>query len=136
MFYALSAAGVGLLAWATSTGSATWVTLAFIVSNAFATAAWTSAYPTFTELFPTHLRGVGVGTCVAVGRVGAIVGTLVLPDLATRLGATSSYLLVVACWLVGVAAIAVHSWRGGVEGARQPLEAVSTKPLSIAVAES
>ncbi|WP_244187973.1 hypothetical protein [Streptomyces regalis] len=51
---ALAAAGVGLLAWATASGSALWVTLALITANAFATAAWTSAYPTFTELFPTQ----------------------------------------------------------------------------------
>lgn len=120
--YTLAAAGVGLLAWATATGSAWWVTLAFTVASAFATAAWTSAYPTFTELFPTHLRAAGVGCSVAIGRIGAIVGTLALPDLATRLGATASYLLVVACWLVGAAAIGIHRWSGGIDAATRPLE--------------
>ncbi|NUR05213.1 MAG: MFS transporter [Streptomyces sp.] len=123
--YALAAGGVGLLAWATSSGSPVWLTLAFVAANAFGTAAWTSAYPTFTELFPTHLRGAGVGACVAVGRIGAIVGTLSLPDLAARMGATASYLLVTACWLVGVAAIAVYRLRGGIDAAARPLEAVS-----------
>ncbi|MDE3203615.1 MAG: MFS transporter [Acidobacteriota bacterium] len=121
-FYTLAAGGVGLLAAATATGSAAWVTVAFVVSNAAATAAWTSAYPTFTELFPTHLRGAGVGTSVAIGRVGAIVGTLALPSLATHLGATVSYSLVAAFWLVGVAAMGAFAWRGGQDGARRPLE--------------
>jgi MFS family permease len=123
--YTLAAAGVGLLAWATATGSAIWVTIAFVVAGGFATAAWTSAYPMLTELFPTHLRGAGVGASVAVGRIGAIVGTLVLPDLATRLGATASYLLVIVFWLVGVAAITVYRATGGVEAAGQPLESLT-----------
>jgi MFS family permease len=128
--YLAAAGGIGLLALATSTGSAAAVTVAFVVANAAGTAAWTSAYPTFTELFPTHLRGVGVGASVAVGRVGAIVGTLLLPTIATRLGATASYLLVIGFWLAGVAAIAVYARRGGVEPARQPLELVARPALA------
>lgn len=123
--YLLAAAGVGVLALATATGSATWVTLAFVAASGSATAAWTSAYPTFTELFPTELRGVGVGCCVAAGRIGAIVGTLALPDLAARIGPTASYLLVGACWLAGAAAIGVYRFGGGVDAAAQPLETVS-----------
>jgi MFS family permease len=129
--YTAAAAGVGLLAAATRTGSAAWVTVAFVAANAAGTAAWTSAYPTFTELFPTHLRGAGVGASVAVGRVGAIVGTLVLPSVATAVGATVSYLLVVAFWLGGVAAMAVYVLRGGAEPARQPLEAITLRPRAV-----
>ncbi len=124
--YLLAAVGVGLLAWATSTGSAAWVTVAFIAASAFATAAWTSAYPTFTELFPTHLRAAGVGTSVAIGRIGAIVGTLALPSVATWLGVAASYLLVVACWLLGAAAIGLFRRRGGAEAAGRSLEAIAT----------
>lgn len=123
--YTAAAGGVGLLAAATTSRSAVWVTVAFVVANAAGTAAWTSAYPTFTELFPTHLRGVGVGTSVAVGRIGAIVGTLALPSLATHVGTTASYLLVVVFWLVGVAAIGAYAAAGGTEAARRPLESVA-----------
>lgn len=130
--YSASAGGVALLAWATAVGSAGWVTAAFVVANAFATAAWTSAYPTFTELFPTHLRGAGVGFSVAVGRVGAIGGTLALPTIATSIGATSSYLLVVGFWLLGVVAIGVYSAHGGQEAARRPLEAMTPALLTAA----
>jgi MFS family permease len=132
--YLGAAAGVGLLAAATATGSAAWVTAAFALANAAGTAAWTSAYPTFTELFPTHLRGVGVGASVAVGRIGAIVGTLALPSVATSVGPTVSYLVVIGCWLAGVAAIAVYAWRGGQDGARRPLETLThSAPISVAV---
>ncbi len=133
--YTAAAAGVGLLAWATATGSAGWVVAAFVVANAAATAAWTSAYPTFTELFPTHLRGAGVGASVAVGRVGAIVGTLLLPTLAAGMGATASYGLVVLFWLVGVASIGLFAARGGPEAARRPLETLAPRRV-VAVAGS
>jgi len=130
--YSAAAAGVGLLAAATATGSSGWVTAAFVVANAAATAAWTSAYPTFTELFPTHLRGAGVGASVAAGRVGAIVGTLLLPSVATSLGAGASYGLVAVFWLVGVAAMAAFSARGGPEAAGLPLESVAPPALAAA----
>ena len=126
VYYTLAGAGVGLIAAATSTGSKVWVLVAFMIANGFATAAWTSAYPTFTELFPTHLRAVGVGTCVAVGRIGAAYGTLYLPDLADRLGPTPSYLLIVAFWAVGVIAMVTWTLTGGVEAAGKPLTVVDT----------
>ncbi len=129
VFYSLAAAGVALLAGATATGSALAVTVAFVVSNALATGAWTSAYPTFTELFPTHLRGAGVGLSVAVGRIGAIVGVFLLPDLAKSAGATASYLLVIAFWLVGVAAMVIYRAKGGVEGAGRSLEDITAREL-------
>lgn len=129
LFYSLAAAGVGLLAGATAAKSALLVTIAFVISNGLATGAWTAAYPTFTELFPTHLRGAGVGTSVAVGRIGAICGVFVLPSLAEHLGAGASYLLVVAFWLVGVAAMVVYARSGGVEAAGQSLEVVTDRPL-------
>ena len=128
MYYTLAAVGVGLLAIATDSGSKVWVLLAYMVSNAFANGAWTSAYPTFTELFPTHLRAVGVGVSVGVGRIGAAYGTLYLPSLAASLGATPSYLLIVGFWLLGVVAIIVYSARRGTEAAGQPLDAVSALP--------
>ncbi|WP_255945386.1 MFS transporter [Streptomyces odontomachi] len=125
-YYGASAASVGVLAVATESGGKTATLLAFMLSCACATGAWTAAYPTFTELFPTHLRAAGVGISVGVGRIGAAFGTLYLPDLAERLGPTPSYLLIAAFWAVGLVAIVVWSLAGGVEGARQPLEALST----------
>ncbi|NUP46355.1 MAG: MFS transporter [Catenulispora sp.] len=127
--YLAAAAGVGLLAAATATGSGAWVTAAFVVANGVATAAWTSAYPTFSELFPTHLRGAGIGMCVAVGRIGAILGTLSLPDVATRIGPTASYLLVIAFWLVGAGAMTAYGARGGTEAAGRALESLVPAPV-------
>jgi MFS family permease len=127
LYYALAAAGVGLLAVATNSGSKAWVLVAFMISSAFCTAAWTSAYPTFTELFPTHLRAAGVGFSVGIGRIGAAYGTLYLPSLAVSLGATASYLLIVGFWMIGLVAIIIWTIRHGVEGAGKPLDAVSVR---------
>jgi len=125
--YLLAAVGIAGLAAATASGSAVWVTVAFVAASAFSTAAWTSAYPTFTELFPTHLRGIGVGTSVAVGRVGAIVGTLALPTIAASIGATASYGLVAVFWLVGAATMITYTLRGGAEGSRRSLETLAPR---------
>nr|WP_191910337.1 MFS transporter [Microbispora cellulosiformans] len=124
-FYALAAAGIGVLAAATSTGDKGLVLAATMLANAVATGAWTAAYPTFTELFPTHLRAAGIGTSVAVGRIGAAYGALYLPTLAVQIGATASYVLIAAFWSIGAIAMIVWSVSGGVDGARQPLSALS-----------
>jgi len=123
--YLLSAIAVAVLSVATQSGSVVWVTLAFVVANGVGTAAWTSAYPTFTELFPTHLRGVGVGASVAVGRIGAIVGTLALPSIAADLGASVSYLLVAGFWLIGAVAVGLAAVNGGRDPSRRSLEDVA-----------
>jgi MFS family permease len=128
VYYGLAAVGVGLLAIATNSGSKAWVLVAYMVSNAFANGAWTSAYPTFTELFPTHLRAAGVGFSVGVGRLGAAYGTLYLPSLAASLGPTPSYLLIIGFWLLGLAAIIVYTVFRGTEAAGKPLDAVSALP--------
>jgi MFS family permease len=120
--YTGAAVSVGALAGATASGDRVWVTVAFAVANAFGTAAWTAAYPTFTELFPTHLRGAGVGTSVAIGRIGAIIGTLGLPALAASVAPTVAFLVVSGFWLVGAAAMGGYLLAGGVEPAGRPLE--------------
>ena len=120
--YTGAAASVVVLAAATATGDGTWVTVAFAVANAFATAAWTAAYPTFTELFPTHLRGAGVGASVAVGRVGAIVGTLALPALAASIAPTVAFLVVSGFWVLGALAMVGYMLTGGTEPSGRPLE--------------
>lgn len=47
-------------------------------------------------------------------------------DLATRLGAGASYLLVALFWLAGAPAITIYRLAGGVEGAGHPLKSLST----------
>lgn len=104
-----------------STGSQTIVLAAFTVAAFFATCAWVSAYPTFSELFPTHVRATGIGASVAVGRTGAIIGQVLLAEIAASFTLTSVFVLLAGFWLVGSVAGAVW-WVRGVEARGTRLE--------------
>jgi MFS family permease len=123
VFYALAALGVLLLAVATRTGEWRWVLVAFTLANLFATGSWISAYPTFSEIFPTHLRSTGIGLSVAVGRIGAFMAPLALTVVANAAGMLASLALLAAFWLIGVIAMVPWYFRG-VEGMGMPLEAM------------
>lgn len=133
VFYTLAALSTMLLAPATGTGSGLVVLLAFLLANFFATGAWTSAYPTFSEIFPTHLRSTGVGLSVAVGRTGAIFsGPLLIAIYQGPTGITGSLVTMAALWLVG-AIVMVPWYFWGVEGAGTPLEKMVSLPIDVAV---
>jgi MFS family permease len=121
-FYVLAAITAVLLAPATFTHSGLMVLLAFMVANFFVTGAWTSAYPTFSEIFPTHLRSTGIGLSVGVGRIGAIASGPLLIWIAQGPGGISAALMTMGVlWLVG--AIAMIPWYfRGIEGAGRSLE--------------
>lgn len=125
-FYALAAVGVVVLAVATRTGNWHWVLVAFTLANLFATGAWISAYPTFSEIFPTHLRSTGIGLSVAVGRIGAFLAPLLLTVVANGAGMLAGLALLAAFWLIGVIAMVPWYFRG-VEGRGVPLEALADK---------
>jgi len=123
-FYGLAAMGVLLLAAATRTGDWRWVLVVFTLANLFATGSWISAYPTFSEIFPTHLRSTGIGLSVAVGRIGAFLAPLALTLVGNAAGVLPALALLAAFWLIGV--IAMVPWYfHGVEGRGMPLEAIA-----------
>ncbi len=122
-FYALAAMGVLLLAGATRTGDWRWVLVAFTVANLFATGSWVSAYPTFSEIFPTHLRSTGIGLSVAVGRIGAFIAPVTLVVVANAAGMLPALALLAGFWWIGVIAMVPWYFRG-VEGRGTPLEAM------------
>src|SRR5260370_14242269 len=112
-FYTLAALSALLLAPATGTGSGLVVLLAFLLANFFATGAWTSAYPTFSEIFPTHLRSTGVRLSVAVGRTGAIFsGPLLIAIFHGPTGLTGALVTMAALWLVGAMVMIPWHFRG------------------------
>jgi MFS family permease len=121
--YVLAAFGVLLMAGATATHDWRWVLAAFTLANLFATGAWISAYPTFSEIFPTHLRSTGIGISVAIGRIGAFIAPLLLTAIADSAGMVPALLVLAVFWLIG--AIAMIPWYfRGVEGKGTPLEAM------------
>lgn len=125
--YTGAAVAVMILAGAASTGSPGLTLAALTLAVFCATTAWVGAYPTFTELFPTHLRATGVGVSVAVGRVGAIIGNVVLGLSAAAFGLFTGFALLAGFWLIGAVAAAVW-WVWGIEGRGKTLEALSPPP--------
>lgn len=107
-----------LLAAAALSGSRMGVLLALI----FASAAATSASPTFTETFPTELRSTGVGFSVAVGRAGAAISAIGIAAIAGSLGLAAAFAVFAGLWLLGVAAMVLWTLGGCPEGAGVPLE--------------
>ena len=99
------------------------VLIAFTLANLFATGSWISAYPTFSEIFPTHLRSTGIGVSVAVGRVGAFIAPLALTLVANAAGMLAALVLLASFWLIGAIAMVPWYFRG-VEGRGMPLEAM------------
>jgi MFS family permease len=132
VFYTLAAVSAIAMGPATASGSATAVIIAFFAANFCATSAWISAYPTFTEIFPTHLRGTGVGLSVAVGRIGAAFGTSLLVFVAsnTPAGPAGGFVLLALLWLVGAFAMVPWYYRG-VEGKGRSLEQMTVFPTSV-----
>ncbi len=121
-FYTLAALTAVLLAPATATRSGLMVLAAFMVANFCATGAWTGAYPTFSEIFPTHLRSTGVGLSIAVGRIGAAASAPLLIWIAQGpAGIPGAAIAMALLWLVGACAMIPWYFRG-VEGAHTTLE--------------
>jgi MFS family permease len=122
--YTAASASTFLVAAAAATRSPGLTLLAFTIAVFFATTAWVSAYPTFTELFPTHLRATGVGASVAVGRVGAILGAVVLAQSASSFGMWSAFATLAGLWAIGATAAGIW-WLRGIEARGMTLEALA-----------
>lgn len=129
LFYCLAAFGAVLMAPAAQTHSGSVVLASFMLANFFGTAAWTTAYPTFTEIFPTRLRSTGIGLSVAVGRLGAIASAPLLVWIAHGpLGITGGFVTLGLFWLAGAAAMIPWAiW--GTEGSGKSLEQMSGDPM-------
>ncbi len=86
----------------------------------FAFAAAGVVYITITEIFPTPVRASGIGSAVAFGRIGAMIGPILLTAM-LQVGMALAFLVTGAILLVG--ALAEVAW--GIEGRGRSLEAIS-----------
>lgn len=116
------ATALGLLAFAAAVGlGQDAILIGFVLVNLLATASWISAYPTFSELFPTPLRATGIGASVTVGRMGAAIS----PFLIAHVGAHSmaaALVMLAGFWILGAAAILIWRLTGGIEASGLDLE--------------
>lgn len=108
-FYSLTAMAMLVLAESVRVGGWPAVLAAFTLANILATGSWISAYPTFSEIFPTHLRSTGIGLSVAFGRLGAFSAPLLLTFVATRHGILPALLLLSGFWIIGIVSMMVWS---------------------------
>ncbi len=123
-FYLLAATSMLAMAQATVTGSAAVVMVVFTLANFCATGSWIAAYPTFSELFPTHRRATGIGFSVAFGRIGAVIAPPLLVALAQHFSIFAAFGVLGGFWLLG--AVAMIPWSiWGIEGRGQPLEVIA-----------
>ncbi len=123
--YVLAALSMMAMGYATLSGSAAGVLAAFIVVNFCATMAWISAYPTFSEIFPTHLRSTGIGFSVAIGHLGS--GLALLVPVAIGDHVMQAFGILAAAYLAG--AIAMVPWIiRGPEGRGKSLEELAADP--------
>ena len=105
-------------------GNATGETGLFVsgfVMQFFMFGMWSCLYAYTPELYPTRARSTGAGLASAAGRLGAILGPIVVPML-VRVGGQAAAFEVGAAGFV-IAAVLVLTL--GVETRGQPLEAVS-----------
>ncbi|HVB29672.1 MAG TPA: MFS transporter [Terriglobia bacterium] len=127
-FYVLAALSMLAMGAATLHGKAGGVLATFVVANFCATGSWVSAYPTFSEIFPTHLRSTGIGFSVAFGRMGAAISPLLLVALAERVSIMLSFAVLAAFWSLG--ALVMIPWNlWGPEGRGQALEVLGGESL-------
>jgi hypothetical protein len=115
---------------AAATGSKTLVLVAFTVAAFFATCAWVSAYPTFSEIFPTDLRATGIGASVGVGRTGAVVGQILLAEVAVIFNLTTVFVVLGLFWLIGAIAGALW-WVKGVEARGLSVDVLGVRTADI-----
>jgi len=128
--YTAAAASMLGCAAAAATGSKTLVLVAFTIAAFFATCAWVSAYPTFSEIFPTDLRATGIGASVGVGRMGAVVGQILLAEVAVIFNLTTVFVVLGLFWLIGAIAGALW-WVKGVEARGLSVDVLGVRTADI-----
>ncbi|MBX7552134.1 MFS transporter [Streptomyces sp. NPDC004232] len=102
-FWITAAALATVAVWPTSTPVIVGGFLFFIFLNA-ASSALTAVYP--LEVFPTSLRSTGVGFASAMSRVGAAIGTFLLPMGLDRFGAR--FVLLVGAVVLALGGLVSH----------------------------
>ncbi|GLV75496.1 MFS transporter [Streptomyces hygroscopicus] len=109
--------GLGINPWATG-GLVITLFIVFNLAEA-AGSALQFVYP--NELFPTELRGTGMGVATAVSRIGSAAGTFLLPLTTDRWGTSAGLYIAAGIGMLGLAV----SWRMAPETRRLSLARAS-----------
>jgi MFS family permease len=68
----------------------------------FNNATWTISFAHSTELYPTHIRGSGIGTTMACGRVVSILAPMFFGVVAARYGIAVAFQLGSLAWILTI----------------------------------
>jgi putative MFS transporter len=68
----------------------------------FNNATWNISFAHSTEIFPTHIRGSGIGSTMACGRIVSILAPLFFGVLAARYGIAVAFRLGALAWLLTI----------------------------------
>jgi putative MFS transporter len=99
----------------------TWLFIAGFVMQFFMFGMWSCLYAYTPELYPTRARATGAGFASAFGRIGAILGPMIVPVLVRDHGPAVAFQVGAGGFLIAALLVLVL----GVETRGKVLEAVS-----------
>jgi putative MFS transporter len=109
-------AGTALAAWLFGHAGSTAEVLGFgCLLYFFALGAWGCVYSYTPELYPTSVRGAGVGWAAAFGRIGAFIAPMIVPVIYSFFGSETGFAVVFTVLTVVLALVAVVVALFGIE---------------------
>jgi putative MFS transporter len=96
---------------------------------------WIASFAHSAEIFPTHIRGSGIGTTLGIGRVVSILAPVVFGALAARYGIGVAFRLGACAWILTIVGYLLSRETSGIELSRiagealLPPPALATPPL-------
>lgn len=97
----------------------------------FNNATWVISFAHSTELYPTHIRGTGIGTTMACGRIVSILAPLFFGVVAARYGIAIAFRLGSLAWILTVIGYLLSRETSGIELERieSPQPSLAPMPL-------
>uniref|UniRef100_A0AAU2VD35 Sugar porter family MFS transporter n=1 Tax=Streptomyces sp. NBC_00003 TaxID=2903608 RepID=A0AAU2VD35_9ACTN len=115
-FWGAAAALLLVATWPTA--PATVIIASFLTFSFFNAGGGSLVGPYPSEVLPTSIRATGIGLASAISRIGAIIGTFLLPIALNAFGAAP--VLLTGTLVLAVGACATHRWAPETSGQRLP----------------
>lgn len=97
----------------------------------FNNATWTVSFAHSTELYPTHIRGSGIGTTMACGRIVSILAPMFFGVVAANYGIATAFRLGALAWLLTVAGYLFSRETSGVALERIEQDSAVAAPVAV-----
>ena len=93
-------------------------------------ATWVISFAHSTELFPTHIRGSGIGTTMTCGRIASIFAPLLFGVLSAHYGIAFAFRMGSLAWILTIVGYLLSRETSGVELERIESESAASRSLS------